>query len=90
MKVRKIAVFSLIISVIWLSFSCNPALGSAWYSRAASQGKGNETQPPIDNGDEEVPEEPQNPGDYIEVNPFEYFNENDVYDGYNGYKCCLL
>ena len=79
MKVRKIAVFSLIISVIWLSFSCNPALGSAWYSRAASQGKGNETQPPIDNGDEEVPEEPQNPGDYIEVNPFEYFNENYVY-----------
>lgn len=79
MKVRKIAVFSLIISVIWLSFSCNPALGSAWYNRAASQGKGNETQPPIDDGDEEEPQQPENPSDYTEVNPFEYFNENYVY-----------
>lgn len=76
MKVRKIAVFSLIISVIWLSFSCNPALGSAWYRSAAPDEK-----PSIENdGSEEIPQQPQDPdASYIEVNPFEYFNENYVY-----------
>ena len=75
MKVRKIAVFSLIISVIWLSFSCNPALGSAWYRSAAPDEK-----PSIEGGDnEEIPQQPQDPGSYTEVKPFEYFNENYVY-----------
>ena len=79
MKVRKITVFSLIISVIWLSFSCQPALGSAWYSRVASQGKESSTEPPIDDGDEEEPQQPEDPSSYTEVKPFEYFNENYVY-----------
>ena len=76
MKVRKIAVFSLIISVIWLSFSCNPALGSAWYRSAAPDEK-----PSMENdGSEEIPQQPQDPdASYTEVNPFEYFNENYVY-----------
>ena len=75
MKVRKIAVFSLIISVIWLSFSCNPALGSAWYRSVAADKK-----PSIEGGDnEEIPQQPQDPGSYTEVKPFEYFNENYVY-----------
>ena len=76
MKVRKIAVFSLIISVIWLSFSCNPALGSAWYRSAAPDEK-----PSMENdGSEEIPQQPQDPdASYTEVNPFEYFDENYVY-----------
>ena len=76
MKAQKITVFSLIVSIIWLSSSCNPALGSAWYRSAAPDEK-----PSIeDDGSEEIPQQPQDPdASYIEVNPFEYFNENYVY-----------
>jgi len=41
MKAQKITVFSLIVSIIWLSFSCNPALGSSWYSRSVSNNSSN-------------------------------------------------
>ena len=75
MKAKKITVFSLIVSIIWLSFSCNPALGSAWYRSVAADKK-----PSIEGGDnEEIPQQPQDTGSYTEVKPFEYFNENYVY-----------
>ena len=38
MKAQKIILFSLIVSIVWLSFSCNPALGSSWYSRSVGNG----------------------------------------------------
>ena len=38
MKAQKITLFSLIVSIVWLSFSCNPALGSSWYSRSVGNG----------------------------------------------------
>ena len=76
MKAQKITVFSLIVSIIWLSSSCNPALGSAWYNRSIDSDK----KPSIEgDNNEEIPQQPQDPGAYTEVNPFEYFNENYVY-----------
>ena len=76
MKAQKITVFSLIVSIIWLSSSCNHALGSAWYNRSIDSDK----KPSIEgDNNEEIPQQPQDPGAYTEVNPFEYFNENYVY-----------
>ena len=80
MKREKLFVLSLLIfTAAYVCFSCQPALGASWYKRSLSQGTENGTQPPIDDGDEEDPQQPENPSDYTEVNPFEYFNENYLY-----------
>ena len=79
MKMQKITLFSLIVSIVWLSFSCNPALGSAWYQSRFTKNI-EHTKPPLDDEEsEEKPQQPQDPGSYTEVNPFEYFNENYAY-----------
>ena len=76
MFTKKIIAAGLSIIIACLLFSCNPALGSAWYRSAAPDEK-----PSIeDDGSEEIPQQPQDPdASYTEVNPFEYFNENYVY-----------
>ena len=77
MFTKKIIAISISIGIAFLLFSCHPALGSAWYSRSAAP----DEKPSIeDDGNEEIPQQPQDPdASYIEVNPFEYFNENYVY-----------
>ncbi|WP_029410097.1 hypothetical protein [Treponema pedis] len=80
MKREKLFVLSLLIfTAAYICFSCQPALGASWYKRSLSQGTENGTQPPIDDGDEEEPQQPENPSGYTEVKPFEYFNENYIY-----------
>ncbi len=80
MKREKLFVLSLLIfTAAYICFSCQPALGASWYKRSLSQGTENGTQPPIDDGDEEEPQQPENPSGYTEVKPFEYFNENHLY-----------
>ena len=76
MFTKKIIAISISIGIAFLLFSCHPALGSAWYSRSAAP----EEKPSLEEEDtEETPQQPQNPDSYIEVNPFEYFNENYAY-----------
>lgn len=75
MKQQNIFITTLIVFIACISFSCQPALGSAWYRSSAPQGRNSGQH----NIEEEEQQAPKDPNAFIEVNPFDYFTKNYLY-----------
>ncbi|MEL3913285.1 hypothetical protein [Treponema pedis] len=75
MKQQNIFITTLIVFIACISFSCQPALGSAWYRSSAPQGRNSGQH----NIEEEEQQAPKDPNAFIEVEPFKYFTKDYLY-----------